>query len=293
MPSVRDIRRRIRSVENTSKVTNAMSLIAASKMRRAQQAVIQGRPFAEKILEIIAHLAAQPPDDSGDSDESGVVQPLLQVRPVQRVGILVISPDRGLCGGLHGNLNRAVARFILAQPVPVRVIAVGRKGRDFMVRTGQDVQAVFTDLGERPELADTTAISHLVIDAYSQGEVDEVYLAYTRYVSIVTQNPVVEKLLPVAPAELTSAERVGYIYEPDSLTVLESLLPRFVEMEVYHSLLESIASEQSARMVAMRNATDNARGLVEDLTLVMNKLRQDSITNELLDLIGGRIALEG
>lgn len=286
MPNVRDIRRRIRSVDNTSKVTNAMSLIAATKMRRAQQAVTQAKPFAEKILEIIAHLAAQPTDDSG------VVHPLLQVRPVQRVGILVVSPDRGLCGGMPGNLNRAVAGFILDQPVPVRVIAVGRKGRDFMVRTGQDVQAVFTDLGERPELTDTTAMSHLIIDAYSEGEVDEVYLAYTKYVSTVTQEPVLEKLLPVTPAELTGSERVGYIYEPDSPTVLESLLPRFVEMEVYHSLLESIASEQSSRMVAMRNATDNANGLVDDLTLVMNKLRQDSITNELLDLIGGRIALE-
>jgi len=287
MPSARDIRRRIRSVENTSKVTNAMSLIAASKMRRAQQAVTQGRPFSEKILEIIAHLAAQPTDDSG------VVQPLLQAREVRRIGMLIVSPDRGLCGGLHGNLNRAAARFILAQTVPVRVIAVGRKSRDFMVRSGQDVQAVFTDLGERPELADTTAMSHLVIDAYAEGEVDEVYLAYTKYVSTVNQEPVVERLLPVTPAELTGAEKVGYIYEPDSDTVLQSLLPRFVEMEIYHSILESIASEQSSRMVAMRNATDNANGLVDDLTLVMNKLRQDSITNELLDLIGGRIALEG
>ena len=180
MPSVRDLRRRIRSVGNTSKVTNAMSLIAASKMRRAQQAVTQGRPFAEKIQEVIADLAAQP------SDESGVVHPLLRVRAVRRTGVLVISPDRGLCGGMHANLNRTVAQFILAQQAPVRVIVVGRKGRDFMVRTGQDVQAVFTDLGERPELADTTAISHLVIDAYSQGDVDEMYLAYTKYVSIVS-----------------------------------------------------------------------------------------------------------
>ena len=162
MPSVRDIRRRIRSVENTSKVTNAMSLIAASKMRRAQQAVTQGRPFAEKIQDVITHLAAQP------ADEDGVVHPLLRVRPVQRIGVLVISPDRGLCGGMHSNLNRAVAQFIVGQTAPVRVIAAGRKGRDFMIRTGQDVQAVFTDLGERPELADTIAMSHLVIDAYME-----------------------------------------------------------------------------------------------------------------------------
>lgn len=287
MPSVRDLRRRIRSVENTSKVTNAMSLIAASKMRRAQMAVTQGRPFAEKIQEVIADLAAQP------GEEATAAHPLLQGRPVRRIGILVISPDRGLCGGMHGNLNRRVAQFILDQSSPARIIVVGRKGRDFMVRYGQDVQAVFTDLGERPVLADTTAISHLLIDAYSQEEVDEVYLAYTKFVSTMSQQPVVERLLPVAPAELTASERVGYIYEPDNLQVLGSLLPRFVEMEVYHALLESIASEQSARMVAMRSATDNATALMDDLTLVMNKLRQDSITNELLDLVGGQIALEG
>ena len=287
MPNVKDIRRRIRSVENTGKVTNAMSLVAASKMRHAQQSVLQGRPFAQKILEVIAHLAAQPADDSEQ------VQDLLQVRPVQRVGIVLVSPDRGLCGGMHANLNRRVDRFIREQQAPVRVIAVGRKGRDFVVRTGQDVQAVFTDLGERPEVADTTAISQMVIDSYSQGEVDEVHLAYTRFVSTVSQVPEVVRLLPVTPAELTGAERVGYIYEPDNLTVLENLLPRFVEMEIYHYILESIASEQSSRMVAMRAATDNAKELVDDLTLVMNKLRQDSITNELLDLIGGAMALEG
>ncbi len=286
MPSVRDMRRRIRSVENTGKVTNAMSLVAASKMRRAQMSVTQGRPFAEKIQELITHLAAQPSDESG-------VHPLLQFRPVQRVGVLVISPDRGLCGGMHSNLNRRVGQFVLDQTVPVTAIVVGRKGRDFMVRSGQDVRAVFTDLGERPVLADTTAISRMVIDAYADGEVDEVYLAYTKFVSTVVQTPVVERLLPVEPAALTAPERVGYLYEPDTLGVLDTLLPRFVEMEVYHTLLESIASEQSARMVAMRNATENANELVDDLTIVMNKIRQESITNELLDLIGGQIALEG
>lgn len=287
MPSVRDIRRRIRSVQNTGKVTNAMSLIAASKMRRAQMSVTQGRPFAEKIQELITHLAAQPNEDATG------VHPLLQARPLQRVGILVISPDRGLCGGLHSNLNRAVGQFVLAQSAPVSVIVVGRKARDFMIRTGQDVKAVFTDLGERPLLADTTAVSRLVIDSYAEGEVDEVHLAYTRFVSTMSQHPSIEKLLPVTAAALTASERVGYIYEPDSFTVLDTLLPRFVEMGVYHSLLESIASEQSARMVAMRAASDNATELVGDLTLAMNKLRQDSITNELLDLVGGQAALEG
>jgi F-type H+-transporting ATPase subunit gamma len=286
MPSVRDIRRRIRSVENTGKVTNAMSLIAASRMRRAQNAVLQGRPYAEKIREVIAHLAAQPGDDWTST------QPLLQVRPVQRIGLLAITPDRGLAGGLHSSINRRIAQFILQQSAPVRTIIVGRKGRDFMVRTGQDLKAVFTDLSDRPALTDTTPISRMLIEAYTEGEVDEVYIAYARFISTMSQQPVVEKLLPVTPAPLSGTERVGYIYEPDAITVLGALLPQFVDMEVYHTLLEAIASEQSARMVAMRNATDNANSLAEDLTLVMNKIRQDTITNELLDLVGGQVALE-
>ena len=274
-------------MDNTAKVTNAMSLIAASKMRRAQTSVLEGRPYSVKIQEVIAHLAAQPVDDVAPG------QPLLAVRTVEKATVLMISPDRGLCGGLHANLNRRVGQFILEQPVPVQAIAVGRKGRDFMARTNQDLKATFTDLGETPHLIDTQAISHMVIDFYSDGEADEVYLAYTRYVSTMTQEPVIEKLLPIAPAELTAAESVGYIYEPDNLAVLQNLLPRFVEMQVYHAILESIASEQSARMVAMRAATDNAKELSSDLTLVMNKLRQESITNELLDLIGGQMAMEG
>ncbi len=287
MPSVRDIRRRIRSVQNTGKVTNAMSLVAASKMRRAQNDVLAGRPYSEKIRDVIADLAAQPGEDPS------AVHPLLRVRPVQRIGVLSITPDRGLAGGLHSTINRRVAQFILAQEVPVRTVVVGRKGRDFMVRSGQDLQAVFTDLGDRPVLTDTSPISGLVIDSYQNEEVDEVYLVYARFVSTMSQQAVVEKLLPVDPAPLAGAQRSGYIYEPDTLTVLGTLLPQFVDMEVYHALLEAIASEQSARMVAMRSATDNANALADELTLVMNKLRQDSITNELLDLVGGQIALEG
>ena len=286
MPSVRDIRRRIRSVENTGKVTNAMSLIAASKMRRAQLAVTDGRPYAEKIHEVIALLAAQPAGDD-------TAHPLLQVRPVNNVGMVVITPDRGLAGGMHATINRRVAQFILDSEPTVRSIVVGRKGRDFMVRYTDTVQAVFTDLSDRVALADTTAISRLVIDGYSAGDFDEVHLAYMRFVSTVQQEPVIQRILPVEPAVLEAAERVGYIYEPNPATVLSALLPQFVEMQVYHAILESIASEQSARMVAMRNATDNANQLASDLTLVMNKLRQDSITNELLDLVGGQIALEG
>jgi len=287
MPSLRQIRRRIRSVQSTAKITRAMEMIAASKMRRAQTAVLAGRPYSFKILDVIAHLAAQP------RDEEAAVHPLLQVRPVKRIEVIHISPDRGLCGGLVSTLNRATAQFILERRgTPISVVTVGRRGRDFMVRYGQEVRADFTDLGDRPRLADTLAISHIAIDDYSSGFADEVYVTTAQFVSTTVQRPVVHRLLPVAPAELSAAERVGYIYEPHSLHVLQSLLPRFVEMEVYHAILEEIASEQSARMVAMRNATDNAKAMIEELTLLMNKLRQETITKELLDIVGAVSALE-
>ena len=287
MPSLRQIRRRIRSIENTGKVTKAMEMIAASRMRRAQASVLAGRPYSEKIQQVIANLAAQPTEDA-DS-----LQPLLETRPVNHIEIVHIAPDRGLCGGLHSSLNRRVAQFILEQQQPVSIIAVGRKGRDFMVRYGQDMKAVFINLGDRPTVADTTAISRMVIDDYTQGTADEVYLSYVEFVSTAVQLPVVRRLLPIEPAELAATERVGYIYEPDTPTVLGSLLPRFVEMQVYHALLELIASEQSARMVAMRHATESATEMVDDLTLVSNKVRQESITNELLDIVGGVAALGG
>ncbi|MXY43442.1 MAG: ATP synthase F1 subunit gamma [Dehalococcoidia bacterium] len=290
MPSVRQLRRRIRSVENTAKITKAMSMIAASKMRRAQEMALQSRPYAEDMRSLLADLAAQPAPD----DEE-YIHPLLRRREIKRAEIVVITPDRGLTGGLHSRINRVVGEFILERQkegVETSVIAVGRKGRDFLVRTGQDVRAVFSDLGDRPELEDVRPIATLVNDEYSEERVDAVYLAYADFVSTVTQRPVVQPLLPVVPAELEYKDMVGYIYEPDPLTVMAALLPRFVDMQVYHAILESVASEQSARMVAMRNATDNANDMVSDLTLEMNKARQESITSELLDIVGGAAAVE-
>ena len=280
MPSLRQIRRRIRSIENTGKVTKAMEMIAASKMRRAQLSVLAGRPYAEKIQEVISHLAAQPAEEDA-------VQPLLEQREVKQIQLVQITPDRGLCGGLHSTLNRRVAQFIAEQQAPINIISVGRKGRDFMVRYGQDVKAAFVGLGDRPVVADTTAISGMVVEDYSERRSDQVFISYMEFVSTAVQQPVVRQLLPIVPAELSSTERVGYIYEPDSPTVLESLLPRFVEMEIYHALLELIASEQSSRMVAMRNATDSASEMAGDLNLLANKVRQETITNELLDLVSG------
>ena len=286
MPSVREIRRRIRSVQNTAKITKAMSMIAASKMRRVQEAAVRGRPYSERLRELLADLTAQ-------RHEEEEVHALLRRRDVRNVEIVHITPDRGLTGGLNTSINRAGAQFILGQSGEVSVVAVGRKGRDFMVRYGRSVRAVFTDLGDRPTLADVTPIARVVMDAYARENVDAVYIVYAQFVGTTVQRPVVEPLIPVVPAELRPQDAVGYIYEPDTLSVLSALLPRFVEMQLYHAILESIASEQSARMVAMRNATDSANDMVDDLTLVMNKVRQESITTELLDIVGGAAAVQG
>ena len=284
MPSVRDIRRRIRSVENTAKITKAMSMIAASKMRRAQEMALQGRPYSERLRGLLSNLAAQ-------RHEEEDLHPLLRRREANNVTVVLITPDRGLTGGLHSKINRSAGQFLLGQSAKTRLVTIGRKGRDFMVRSGQEVQAVLTDLGDRPSLVDVTPAANIVIDDYTEGRVDAVYMAYADFVSTVVQRPVVQPLLPVVPAELRSQDAVGYIYEPTSEAVLSELLPRFVELELYHAVLESVASEQSARMVAMRSATDNAYEMVADLTLDMNKARQETITNELLDIVGGAAAV--
>ncbi len=286
MASVRQLRRRIRSVENTAKITNAMSMIAASKMRRAQESALTSRPYSDDLHNLLADLAAQPQEDEDN------VHPLLRSRDVRRVEVVLITPDRGLTGGLNSNINRAAGQFVAEYGDDASIIAVGRKGRDFMIRYGRNVRAVFTDISDRPSITDITPIARLAMNSYAAEDVDAVYVAYAKFVNTTLQEAVVEQLLPVQPAELRPQEQVGYIYEPDPLQVLAELLPRYVETQLFHALLEGIASEQSARMVAMRNATDNANAMVEDLTLVMNKARQESITTELLDIIGGAAAVE-
>lgn len=284
MANIRLIRHRIRSIQSTAKITRAMEMVATSKMRQAQQRGLAGRPYAEKITQVLADLAALP-------DAGRVLHPLLQRRPVAKVCIVHITPDRGLCGGLNASLNRKTASFILEQSVPVTIITVGRKGVDFMRRHGRDVRAEFAQLGDRPALLDTLPISRIIIDDYTGGVVDLVYLVYAQFFSTMAQRPVLRQILPVEPAAIPGVQNVDYIYEPGARVVLSGLLPRFVEMQVYHAILESIASEQSARMVAMRSATDNASELIDDLTLVYNKARQESITREILDISGGAEAL--
>ena len=285
MADIRILRRRIRSVQNTAKITKAMQMIAASKMRRAQQLTLASRPYADKMREVLADLAAQPA-------EAEDVHPLLQQREVQHIQVIQISPDRGLCGGLNSNLNRATGQFIQSQSVPVNVVTIGRKARDFMVRANTNVRAVFIDLGDRPTVMDVAPAARLAIEDYTNGAVDQVFITYTQFINTAVQRPIMERLLPVEPAALEPSQSVGYIYEPLSLTVLNSLLPRFVEMQIYHGVLENLASEHSARMVAMRAATDAATDMVDGLTLMLNKARQETITTELLDIVSGVAALE-
>ena len=286
MPNVRQIKRRIRSVQNTAKITKAMSMIAASKMRRSQEMAQRGRPYADSMRDLLSDLAAQPQDEDN-------IHPLLRRRDVRNSGIVHITPDRGLTGGLNANINRTMAQFMSGQGSNFSVVSVGKKGRDFLVRGGQNVKAVFSDLGDQPSLVDTTPVASIVISDYVERRLDAVYLSYAQFVSTTVQRPVVVPLLPVVSAELESKDAVGYIYEPSVEEVLSALLPRYVEMQIYHAVLESIASEQSARMVAMQNATDSANEMVDDLTLVMNKARQESVTTELLDIVGGAVAVEG
>ena len=284
MASVRQIKRRISSVDNTAKITKAMSMIAASKMRRAQEMALQTRPYADRMQTLLADLAAQPQD----VDEA---HPLLMRREPGRVQLIVITPDRGLTGGLNTAVNRRAAQQLVDLGGEADVVAVGKKGRDFFARTA-NLRAVFTDIGDRPTVADAGPIARVVIDDYEAERVDAVYLAYAHFVNTTLQRPEVMPLLPVVPAELEAKDTVGYIFEPSPRAVLAELLPRYVEMEIYHALLESVASEQSARMVAMRGATDNALEMKADLTLEMNKVRQESITTELLDIVGGAAAVE-
>ena len=280
MISPRLLRRRIRSVQSTAKITRAMEMIATAKMKRSQEQALAGRPYSDKIGQIIADLAVE-------STKTGPLHPLLAKRDIKRIAIVHITTDRGLCGGLNANMNRLAANFILEQSVPVTLVTVGRKGRDFMTRYGHDIRAEFTKISDRPTLLETLPISHIVIDDYTSGYIDMVYLAYTQFITTMTQRPTLEPLLPVEPATIPKTETTEYIYEPDPDFVLGELLPRFVEMKVYHAIREAIASEQSARMVAMRNATDNANDVIADLTLTLNKARQEMITKELLDITGG------
>ncbi len=282
MANINLLRRRIRSIKSTSQITRAMEMIAASKMKRAQDQARSSKPYSEKIVQVMGDLVSR-------LQYVDQPHPLIEVRPVKQIEIIHVTPDRGLCGGVNANINHMVQSFITAQSVPVTIISVGRRGRDHMIRRGYDVHAEFSGLGDRPSLLDTTPISRIVIDHYTNKECDQVYLAYTQFVNTFTQRPVLAQLLPITPARIPVAQNIDYIYEPNPGLVFAELLPRFVETEVYQAIVDSIASEQSARMVAMHNAHENATDLISQLTLAYNKLRQEKITEEIMDIIGGSV----
>jgi F-type H+-transporting ATPase subunit gamma len=291
MPTIRQLKRRIGSVKNTAKITNALQLVAASKMRRAQDRAAQSRPYAEKLRVVLAGLATH-----GEGDPEAT-HPLLVSRPVKNVAVLHITPDRGLCGGLNSNTNRSAGTFVAMQHEPVSVIAVGKKGRDFFVRAHQHLIAEFTELGDYPTQNETMGISRIVIDDYMNGTIDRVYVSFPDFVSTAVQRPTIRQLLPIEPPQMDSADaasayRQDYIFEPSPEVVLERLLPRYIEMQIYEAVLQTAASFQSAQMVAMKNATDNAQDITRELTLTYNKARQEQITKELLDIVGGAAALE-
>ncbi|HUF52618.1 MAG TPA: ATP synthase F1 subunit gamma [Dehalococcoidia bacterium] len=281
---LRQTRRRIRSIQNTAKITRAMELVAASKMRRAQLNALAARPYEERLRWVLADLAETlPVIDPEDR------HPLLQIRDeVKTVELIYVTPNRGLSGGLPANLNRVAANFLLQhQEHGVRGIAVGRKGRDFLRRMRQELVAEFLELGDYPTYVDVRPIAQIAMEDFISGAADEVYIEFAQFVNMVTQTPIIRKILPIEPPEDAETEGVDYIYEPSREAVLAELLPRYVERLIYDAILEAVASEQSARMVAMRSATDNANDLIKDLTLVYNKARQESITSELLDIVGG------
>ena len=286
MASVREIRRRVRSVKSIAKVTKAMELVAASKMRRSQTRALSARPYAEKMREILGDLAKQRADDEQ-------AHPFLTERPAKNTLVLYMGPNRGLAGGLPSNLSRKAASFALEQDTPVSFVTVGRKAREFVVRAGQPLVADFT-LPDYPELLDTLPINRIVTDEYLSERADRVFLLYPKLVNTAIQTAVVRQLLPIEPEEITDITEadVDYIYEPSAEGVFAELLPRYIEMTIYAAVLENEASELSARMVAMHNASDAAGEMIETLTLIYNKARQEQITKELLDIVGGVEAMK-
>ena len=295
MASERELNKRIRSVKNISQVTSALAAVSASKASRAQKQVEATRAYAGKAFEILNNLASQP----GVGDNA---HPLLTVRPqIKNTALILVTGDRGLAGAYNASMVSRAEAFIKAMNGPVQVITVGRKGRDLMIRRGYNVVATFEKMPDPPSILDVTAIAQLVTDDFLAGKVDQVFIGYTDFVNLLTRIPRVKQLLPLKPldfegmavseyvskVDLTGvAERV-YSYEPDPSALLSVVLPRFTELQIFQSVLEALASEHSARMVAMNNATDNAGELIDILTLERNKARQTSITNEILDIVGG------
>ncbi len=298
MPTAREIRRRIRSVKNIAQVTRALQAVSASKARRAQEAVLATRPYAQSAWQVLKDLSNQVGAD-------GKLHPMFASRVVQNICVILITGDRGLAGAFNSNLVRMAVDFIKEQGLPAQVITVGKKGRELMWRRGYTIIGEFSGLPAAPRLSDVAPIARMAMDGFLLGGFDAVYVVYADFINTLVHRPSVRRLLPIRTAEPESqglAEHItspdegqtgltDYIYEPSPDAILDVIVPRFTELQVYQAILESLASEHSARMVAMRNATDAAEELTGDLTLRYNKARQQGITSELLDIAGGAEAL--
>jgi F-type H+-transporting ATPase subunit gamma len=294
MPSLKDIRGRIGSVRNIAQITRAMEMVAASRMKRAQDAILAARPYSDELRDALSRVAAVVGEE---------VHPLLARRPVHRVALIMITTDRGLAGSLNANALRTALRWTQAKyeahnggPVEVEAITIGRKGRDGLRRAGVPIAAHFPQLGDRPSFSDVTPIARLVTEDFLAGRYDEIDVAYSTFVTTLTQRPEIKPLLPIVSpeqAEGAETENDEYLFEPSPEAVLSRLLPHYVAIDLYRAVLENQASEQSARMIAMRNSTDNANELIDDLTLVYNKTRQATITREMIEIASGAEALGG
>jgi F-type H+-transporting ATPase subunit gamma len=290
----KEIRGKIKSVENTKKITKAMEMVAASKMRKAQDRMRAGRPYADKIRNITANLSRANPEYRSAYQRSG--------GNAKAVGFIVVTTDKGLCGGLNTNVLRAVTakmREVQGAGGQVQAVAIGNKGYGFLNRIGAKVVSHVTQLGDKPHLDKLIGPVKVMLDAFVAGQLDEVYLCFTRFINTMKQEPMVERLLPLSADHLqqTDEERKAYgwdyLYEPDAPTVIDELLTRYIEALVYQAVADNMASEQSARMVAMKAATDNAGTLIGELKLVYNKTRQAGITKELSEIVGGAAAISG
>jgi len=288
MAGAKEIRTKIASVKSTQKITRAMEMVAASKMRKAQDRMQATRPYAEKMREVIGHLALAHPEHK---------HPFMQERPVKRIGYVVISSDRGLCGGLNTNLFRRMLqelRELESKGIETSFCAIGNKALGFFRRVGGKVLAQVTHMGDQPHIEQLIGTVKAMLDAYSAGEVDEIRIAYNRFVNTMTQEPRLERLVPLPPNQ-TAVDKLkhhwDYIYEPDATEVLGGLLARYIESLVYQAVVENGACEQSARMVAMKSASDNAGNLISELQLIYNKARQAAITQEISEIVGGAAAV--
>lgn len=288
MAGAKEIRSKIASIKNTQKITRAMQMVAASKMRKTQERMRASKPYANKIYEVVKHIARA---------NSEYHHPFMKAREIKRVGVIVVTSDRGLCGGLNANLLREALKIMHSwhhDGKEVELCIIGRKGQAFFKRVGGRVIAVTDHLGDAPGISDLIGSVKVMLDAFYDGKIDALHVVYNEFINTMTQKPTVKQLLPLPKAEedaATMGHHWDYIYEPDAKELLDNLLERYIELQVYQAVVENIACEQAAKMIAMKSATDNAGGLIKEFQLAYNKARQAAITQELAEIVGGAAAL--